>query len=35
VVRQDWVDTTMAELRTNAVREMVKKYTLQVEGATK
>ena len=35
VVRQDWVDTTMAELRTSAVREMAKKYTLQVEGTSK
>lgn len=35
VVRQDWVDTTMAELRTSAVREMTKKYTLQVEGTAK
>lgn len=32
VVRQDWVDATMAELRTNAVRELAKKYTIKVEG---
>jgi PPIC-type PPIASE domain len=33
VVKQDWVDATMAELRTQTVRERGKKYTLKFEQA--
>jgi hypothetical protein len=32
VVLQDWTDATMAQLRTDAVRELSKKYTIRVEG---
>lgn len=33
VVLQDWTDATMAQMRTNAVRELGKKYTVKTEGA--
>ena len=33
VVTQDWTDATMAELRTQAVRERGKKYKLKFEQA--
>ncbi len=32
---QDWVDATMAQLRTDAVRAMAKKYTVKIEEAAK
>lgn len=32
VVLQDWTDATMAELRTEAVRALAKKYTVRVEA---
>jgi hypothetical protein len=32
VVLQDWTDATMAELRTDAVRALAKKYTVNVEA---
>ena len=32
VVLQDWTDATMAELRTNAVRTLAKKYVVKVES---
>jgi PPIC-type PPIASE domain len=34
VVQQDWIDATMAEQRTAAVRALGAKYTLRVEGRT-
>ena len=33
VVQQDWTDATMSELRTAAVRELAKKYSVRSEGA--
>lgn len=33
-VRQDWVDLTMQELRTAAVKELAKKYTVSTDGTT-
>ena len=33
-VKQDWVDETMAQMRTDAVRALSKKYVIKVEGAT-
>ncbi|MDL2337095.1 MAG: peptidylprolyl isomerase [Pseudomonadota bacterium] len=35
VVQQDWVDDTMAQIRTDAVRKLGKKYTVKIEEATK
>jgi hypothetical protein len=35
VVLQDWTDTTMAELRTAAVRALANKYTVKTEGQAK
>ncbi len=35
VVRQDWVDATMADLRTAAVRALARKYTVKVEEGAK
>ena len=32
VVLQDWTDATMAQLRTDAVRELGRKYTVRTEG---
>jgi hypothetical protein len=32
---QDWVDATMAQMRTDAVRAMAKKYTVKIEEAAK
>lgn len=34
VVLQDWTDATMAELRTEAVRALAKKYTIRTEAST-
>jgi hypothetical protein len=31
VVLQDWIDATMAEQRTAAVRALAKKYTVKYE----
>jgi hypothetical protein len=33
VIRQDWIDATMAEQRSAAVRELAKKYMVRVEAA--
>jgi hypothetical protein len=33
VVMQDWTDATMAELRTAAVRELARKYTVRPDAA--
>jgi hypothetical protein len=33
VVLQDWTDATMAELRTEAVRALAKKYTIRTEAS--
>jgi hypothetical protein len=33
VVRHDWIDATMAERRTAAVRTLAARYTVRVEGA--
>ena len=33
VVRQDWVDSTMAQKRTDAVRELAKKYRVKIAAA--
>jgi hypothetical protein len=33
VVMQDWIDATMADLRTASVRKLAKKYTIRYEGA--
>lgn len=35
VVMHDWMDATMAEQRTTAVRELAKKYTVKVEPVAK
>ena len=35
VVLQDWTDATMADLRTAAVRDMAKKYTIRIEDAAR
>jgi hypothetical protein len=35
VVLQDWIDATMAEQRSAAVRALTKKYTVKVEAVTK
>ena len=34
IVLQDWTDATMAELRTEAVRALAKKYTVMVEAGS-
>jgi parvulin-like peptidyl-prolyl cis-trans isomerase-like protein len=35
VILQDWIDATMAEQRTAAVRALAKKYTIKYEAVTK
>jgi hypothetical protein len=34
VLMHDWTDETMAQMRTDAVRELGKKYNVRLEGAT-
>jgi hypothetical protein len=35
VILQDWIDATMAEQRTAAVRALAKKYTVKYEAVTR
>ena len=35
VVLHDWTDATMAELRSNAVRALAKKYDVKVDGPSR
>jgi hypothetical protein len=32
VVQQDWLDATMADLRTAQVREMARRYRIEIEA---